>query len=75
MISGHFSDFDQDMVGFLNYYYLFIFDYAGSSLLRGLFSSCGVRVSHRGGFSCCRALALKHGLSSCGTRALAARGI
>ena len=55
---------------------LFIyFDYAGSSLLHGLFCSCGVRVSHWGGFSCCRALAPKHRLSSCGTQALVARGI
>ena len=35
--------------------YLFIYGYAGSSLLLGLFSSCGARVSHCGGFPCCRA--------------------
>ena len=47
-----------------NFIYLFIFDCAGSSLPRGLFSSCGewgllsscgAQTSHCSGFSCCRA--------------------
>ena len=42
-----------------NCFYLFI-GCAESSLLRGLFSSCGGRASHCGGFSCCWALALGH---------------
>ena len=55
-------------------FYLFIFDCAGSSLLRsgflqlwqeGLLSSRSTRASRFGGFSCCTAQALKHGLSSC----------
>ena len=46
---------------------MFIYGCAGSSLLRGLFSSCGERglllsrgawASHSCGFSCCRAQAL-----------------
>ena len=55
--------------------YLFIFGCAGSLLLCGLFSRCGewgllsscsMRSSHCGGFSCCRAGALGHaGLSCC----------
>ena len=71
-----------------NYYYfkiilfiylLFIFGCAGSSLLRGLFSSCselgllprcGVWVSHCGGFSCRGAWTLWHSLNSCGLVAL-----
>ena len=32
----------------------------------GLLSSCSVPASYRGGFSCCRAQALEHRLSSCG---------
>ena len=48
--------------------------HAGSSLLRGLFSSeqgllssCGALVSHCSAFSCCRAQALgRAGFSSCG---------
>ena len=64
-------------------YYLFIFGCAGSSWLlelfsscseRGLLSSCGVRASHCGHFSCCGVQALgrvgfsscAHGLSTCG---------
>ena len=52
---------------FLKNLYLFIFGCAGSSLLHGLFSSCGeqelvsicsVWVFYCGDFSCCRALAL-----------------
>ena len=39
---------------------VFIFGCAGSSLMHGLFSSCGAQVSHFGGFSCCRAQALGH---------------
>ena len=44
--------------------YLFIYGYAGSSLLlrlfsryneEGLFCHCGAPASHCGGFSCCRA--------------------
>ena len=57
---------------------LFIFDCTGSSLLHsgflqlwqaGLLSSCSTRASHFGGFSCCIAQALKHGLSSCDAQA------
>ena len=54
-----------------------IFDCAGSSLLHGLFSSCGqwgllsscgTWASHRNGFSCCTAQALGCvGFRSCGT--------
>ena len=44
-------------------YFLFIFGCAWSSLLFGLFCSCGARTSHCGGFSCCKEWAL-------GTRAL-----
>ena len=57
---------------------LFIFGYAGSSLLQGLFSSCGAWAPHCSGFSYCRAQALgctssiivAHGLNRCGYRAL-----
>ena len=55
--------------------YLFIFGYTGSSMLLGLFSSCGewgilsscgVRASHCGGFSCCEAEPLGcRGFRSC----------
>ena len=41
-------------------FYIFIFGFAGSSLLGRAFSSCGVQASHCGGFSCCRAWALGH---------------
>ena len=57
--------------------YLFIFGYTGSLMLLGLFSSCGewgllsscsVRASHCGGFSCCEAEALGcMGFRSCST--------
>ena len=72
-------------------FYLLIFGCTGSLLLHRLFSSCaeqgrlascGVRVSHCSGFSCCGAeaagctglgsrssWALEHRLNSCGTRA------
>ena len=58
--------------------YLFIFGCIGSSLLcagflylwrAGATLCCGVRASHHGGFSCCRAWAsvvVARGLSSCG---------
>ena len=44
----------------------------------GLLSSCSVQASHCGGFSCCRALALRawasvvveHGLNTCNSRRL-----
>ena len=36
---------------------------------RGLLSACSMQASHCGGSSCCRAWALGHGLSSCGTGA------
>ena len=39
--------------------YLFIFGSARSSLLCGLFSSCGLRASHCSGFSRCRIQALR----------------
>ena len=38
--------------------FVFIFGCSGSSLLCGLFSSCGVRASRCSAFSCCRAQAL-----------------
>lgn len=42
-----------------------------SSCEWGLLSGCGVKASHSGGFSCCRALAVGHaGFSSCGSQAL-----
>ena len=61
-----------------NFIYLFIFGYAGSLMLHGLFSSCEVwellsscgtpQASLCGGFSCCAAWALGHsGFSSCRT--------
>ena len=58
------------------------FGWAGFSLLCGLFSSCGVRVSPCGGFSCCRAQTLghmgsvivAHGLSGCSSWALGYAG-
>ena len=40
--------------------FLFIFGCAGSLLLRGFFSSCGMKASPCGGFSGCRAQALEH---------------
>ena len=59
---------------------LFIFGCAGSSLLCGLFPSCGEQgllsncsmwASHCGGFSGCRAQTLGHkGFISCGSQAL-----
>ena len=62
------------------FFFFLIFGCAGSSLLSGLFSSCGkqglcyscgVRVSHCSGFSCCRAGALGPlGFSSCRSWAL-----
>ena len=61
-----------------NFIYLFIFGYAGSLMLHGLFSSCEVwellsscgtpQASLCGGFSCCAAWALGHsGFSRCRT--------
>ena len=59
---------------------MIVFDCAGSSMLRRLFSSCsnqrllsscGAQVSHCGGFSCCQARALGcMGCISCGSWAL-----
>ena len=40
--------------------YFFIFGRTGSLLLCGIFSSCAVRLSHCGHFSCCVAWALGH---------------
>ena len=70
------------MIVFLIYIiYLFIFDCAGSSLLCGLFSSCGDRgllsswgaqASRCSGFPCFKALApgvAACGLNRCGTQA------
>ena len=69
---------------FLMFIYLLISDCARSSLMHGLFSSCGEQETlfQHGGFSCCRAQALGYtgfssyssralefGLSSCGSRA------
>ena len=44
---------------FKNFLYVFIFGCAESSLLRGLFSSCGAQPSHCRGFSYCGAQALR----------------
>ena len=58
--------------------YLFICGCAGCSFaVRGLslvaagrgFSLVMVQASHHGGFSCCKAQALEHGISSFGARA------
>ena len=67
-------------LSFILFLFLKIFGYAESSLLSGLFSSCGkqglcyscsVRVSHSSGFSCCGVWALGPlGFSSCGSWAL-----
>ena len=75
-----------DFLGFFFFYsfiYLFIFGCAGSSLLRGPFSSCGewglvsscgVQSSHCSGFSCWGAHALgRLGFSSCSSWALGHR--
>ena len=43
--------------------------YAGAS------SSCSEQASHCGGLSCCRAWALEHRLSNCGTQAQMLRGM
>ena len=62
----------------LKFFYFFTFGCARSSLLHGLFSSCGEllfsygeQASHRGGFSLrwllLWAWTLEHRLSSCGT--------
>ena len=76
------------VIGIINLFiYLFIYGCIGSSLLHvgllqlrreGAALRCGVRASHCGGFSCCRAQALgarasvvvARGLSSCGSRDL-----
>ena len=58
---------------FFNFIFLFIFGRAGSSLLRGIFSSCGeqgllsrdARASHCSGFSCCGAWGMT--FTNCGT--------
>ena len=59
---------------YLKKFYLLIFGYAGSSLLRklfsscgewGLLSSCGVWASHCGGFSCAAQALRCPGLSCC----------
>ena len=67
--------------------YLFFFQFLviylylavlGLSYCTGFLSSCGVRASHSGGFSCCETWALgprasvfaARGLSSCGSQAL-----
>ena len=54
-------------VVFLFIFFLFIFGCGGSSLLLGLFSSCGAQASYCSGFSCwgARALELKD-FSNCG---------
>ena len=53
---------------FFIYVILFIFGCAGSFLLLGLFSSCGMQASHCDGFSSCGAWTLGYvGFSSCGT--------
>ena len=84
--SGYFIYF----IHFLKFIYLFIFGCVGSLLLHegflqlwraGATLHCSARVSHCGGFSCCRARALgvwasvvvARRLSSCGSRALECR--
>ena len=58
---------------------MFIYGCAGSSLLRGLFSSCGeqqplpscgVQASHRGGFSSRGTCALEHRLNTVAHRGM-----
>ena len=50
------------LLSFKKRVYLLIFVYAGSLLLRGVFSSsCGAGASHFSGFSCCKARALSAG--------------
>ena len=57
---------------FFYLFYFFVFDLPVSLLLgEGLLSSCGVRASHCGDFSCCRAQAVRQaGFSSCGAQAI-----
>ena len=59
-----------------NFFVYLIFGCTGSSLLHmgllylqqvGVSLHCGAAAFHCGGFSCCGAWALEHGLSSCGT--------
>ena len=46
------------------------FGLLSSCRARRLLSSCSARVSHCGGFSCCRAQALGRGLGTCSSLAL-----
>ena len=66
------------------YFYLFIyFCCSGSSFCAGFLQlrragaalHCGVWASQCGGFSCCEAGALEHGLSSCATEAQSLPGM
>ena len=76
----HSSDQSSDYITFFESIHVFHFGSAGSSLLWGLFSSCGnqgllpscgVWASHCQGFSCCGARPLGHsGFRSCGSQAL-----
>ena len=59
---------DPSIWNLLYIYIKFVCGSAGSLLLHRPFSSCGTRASHCSGFSCWRAQALEHRLSSCGTR-------
>ena len=61
---------------FISYFYLFLILPVSLLLGEGLRSSCGVRASPCGDFSCCRAQALRQaGLSGCGARAILPRGM
>ena len=62
LINFFFFFFGISLLVFFKFIYLFVFGCTGSSLLCGLFSSCGergllsscsVQASHYSGFSCC----------------------
>ena len=59
---------DPSIWNLLYIYIKFVCGSAGSLLLHRPFSSCGTRASPCSGFSCWRAQALEHRLSSCGAR-------
>ena len=68
MISGHFSDFDQDVVGFLNYYYLFILTLLGLRCCMGfsVVAACGFLIE-------VASLVAEHWLQSTGSVVVAHR--
>jgi len=68
VISGHFSDFDQDVVGFLKYYYFFILTMLGLRCCMGfsVVAACGFLIE-------VASLVAEHGLQSPGSAAVAHR--